>query len=791
VTGRPPPCARCGRSVRLWGLSPEGRICRNCVAIRNSAICGHCGEHRRVDGRDPDGVAWCARCRQHDRRVAVDAGRRQRIIDAVTAADPTIGAEVVPAVLAATVQSRASLRRLADHLDAHRDVFVVGPTTTLPILDRFTAALETAGAERIATIHPVCGRCGRRRRWHARTESGGECSACWSRTHREPCSVCGRARNVDHRDDHGLPVCEPCVQRQRRRQRLDGLAAEIIAGVQRADPSLDATQITAALDHLAPKVPTRAVIARQLQREPPLSTAVNRLPLVARLLGELRAGGASVPAARCEDCAGPAEPLVVYRDVVRCHSCAKRCPDCGGDTKEPLKARCGRCDRQPRGTCNGCGRVDRPLDDTDRCRGCRERAERRCSCCDQQAPRTWHRGAWLCQRCALAADLDDHLGPAGQLLAPLAMVRTAILAADNPTQVRKWLHSSTAGQVLARLATGETALTHDALDAHGAGDGSVGHLRALLVAAGALPVEDRSINRLEAVAATMLDGLDASDRKVMRAWLRWQVLPRLRARAEAGQSMAHSANNARRALRQVAAFLHRLGTHGRALRDCTQSDLDNWFAGGGANRWLARPFLVWATARGHLPRQVRVPACPPQVLRPALDGEQRWAIARRLVVDDTIDVADRVAAALVVLYGQPLARIATLKTRDIHGSPDGTTIVDLSGHPVPIHEPFATLIGQLPRRRSNGVSDQLDADGWLFPGRHAGRHTGPVALGERLRAIGIEPRRMRNSARAQLAAEIPPALLGELIGVNANTATRWAALTSGNWTAYAAEVAST
>lgn len=45
--------------------------------------------------------------------------------------------------------------------------------------------------------------------------------------------------------------------------------------------------------------------------------------------------------------------------------------------------------------------------------------------------------------------------------------------------------------------------------------------------------------------------------------------------------------------------------------------------------------------------------------------------------------------------------------------------------------------------------------------------------------------------RAQLAAEIPPALLGELIGVNANTATRWPRSPAGNWTAYAAEVAST
>ncbi len=108
---------------------------------------------------------------------------------------------------------------------------------------------------------------------------------------------------------------------------------------------------------------------------------------------------------------------------------------------------------------------------------------------------------------------------------------------------------------------------------------------------------------------------------------------------------------------------------------------------------------------------------------------------------------------------------------------------------MPIHEPFATLITTLPLRRTNGVTDQIPSP-WLFPGRQAGRPIGPVVLGERLRAIGIEPRDMRNSARAQLAAEIPPALLGKLIGVSASTATRWAVFTSVNWTAYAANVAS-
>ncbi len=43
---------------------------------------------------------------------------------------------------------------------------------------------------------------------------------------------------------------------------------------------------------------------------------------------------------------------------------------------------------------------------------------------------------------------------------------------------------------------------------------------------------------------------------------------------------------------------------------------------------------------------------------------------------------------------------------------------------------------------------------------------------------------MRNTARAQLAAEIPPAMLGELIGVGATTASRWASIANGNWLAY-------
>ncbi len=91
--------------------------------------------------------------------------------------------------------------------------------------------------------------------------------------------------------------------------------------------------------------------------------------------------------------------------------------------------------------------------------------------------------------------------------------------------------------------------------------------------------------------------------------------------------------------------------------------------------------------------------------------EGRWAIARRLVTDDTIPTSDRVAGALVVLYGQPLARIARLTSGDLRRRPDATTVLTLDGNPVPIHESLASPIEQLPARRRNGVTEQLEIPG--------------------------------------------------------------------------------
>lgn len=166
------------------------------------------------------------------------------------------------------------------------------------------------------------------------------------------------------------------------------------------------------------------------------------------------------------------------------------------------------------------------------------------------------------------------------------------------------------------------------------------------------------------------------------------------------------------------------------------------------------------------------------------DAEQRWSIARRLVTDDTLDPADRVAAALVVLYAQTLSRIVALTTEHIQRDGD-TVCLQLGTEGLELAEPFATLIQSLPLRRRHGIVEQLPTT-WLFPGRCAGRPLRAVALGNRMRELGIQPQRMRLAALDQLTKEVPPAMLAGVLGIPASTTVGTTSRSGGDWTRYAA-----
>lgn len=61
-------------------------------------------------------------------------------------------------------------------------------------------------------------------------------------------------------------------------------------------------------------------------------------------------------------------------------------------------------------------------------------------------------------------------------------------------------------------------------------------------------------------------------------------------------------------------------------------------------------------------------------------------------------------------------------------------------------------------------------------------------LTERLRALGLSPRRSRSAALFQLSTDLPAAILARMLGIHIGVAVAWQRASGGDWTAYAAEV---
>lgn len=781
-----PACAGCGRQVALRGISPQGPLCSACVARRHSGTCGSCGRDGKLVGRNSHGQPWCERCYQAVNATRVAAARTATVVAAVRAAAPALPEATVLQIITSDVGAR-SLGLLARHLNSHPNVLLTGPTSLPPALDRLARALIGAGAEHLGVIHPCCLDCGRAQPAHRRLPEGVLCGACYARratTHR--CVDCGRLQRRYSRDKADNAHCQGCVERGRRHNERVGLVSQLTTTLA-PQTLLDDDTLTAVLTKVAPNRPQLRHLI-ELLNAGPLTEARSEQPWpfpLARLVIALRAAGAELPAPSCASCQQPTTGEVVLRARrVLCRCCARRCETCNKPRRSDSPLPCEPCrafPRRARGTCLTCQRPDMPVDEDSLCRTCRERRARCCADCQQSGPRIAIGGLMVCHPCALRRTVDELLPshPSGLLHA----LRPAILAAA-PLTTRKWLIRPVIAALLTNLDTGRRPLTHATLDAQPASRG-VEHLRNLLLGCGSLPADpDRQLRQFEQNSQLLLGSLAVEDARIVRSWQRWQVLPRLRQQLDGPVDSTVAVANAKGTLIQVIAFLTALQASERTLASCTQADLDSWFSTQKARPHFVRAFLAYAQRTKHLPRGLTLPAAYRTSSQPPADPEQRWHIARRLVHDDTLDTADRVAGALVVLYAQPLVRICALSTDQVQT--DGETVtLRLGDSPLELQEPFATLIQALPLRRRAGVAEQLPSN-WLFPGSVAGGHLAPVSLGHRLREIGIEPRRMRLAALDQLSREVLPAMLSGILGLNVPGTVRHTSQTGGDWAKYAA-----
>jgi hypothetical protein len=112
-------------------------------------------------------------------------------------------------------------------------------------------------------------------------------------------------------------------------------------------------------------------------------------------------------------------------------------------------------------------------------------------------------------------------------------------------------------------------------------------------------------------------------------------------------------------------------------------------------------------------------------------------------------------------------------------------------HDLTVPQPLSALLTNLidVGRSHLGVGSPTTSP-WLFPGHLPRRPITPARLGEHLRTLGIQALPGRRATLLQLAAEIPAAVLAELLHLTPTTTTRWTPDAAGDWSRYAADLAS-
>jgi hypothetical protein len=278
------------------------------------------------------------------------------------------------------------------------------------------------------------------------------------------------------------------------------------------------------------------------------------------------------------------------------------------------------------------------------------------------------------------------------------------------------------------LAHGRLPCSHAALDAVGTSR-AVEYLQCLLVRYGVLPPRDRRLADFQRWAAAKLDGIsNAEHRQLLERFLRWHLLRHLRSRSTAAQRVSHGPyQRAKQRLTAAATFLAWLASRGHRLGECTQHDLDSWFAAGPNTRQHALTFLSWAR-RQRIRRGIELPVIHTEVGTSPPAPAVRLAAIRRLLRDDALALEDRIAGCLVVLYGQQASRIAALCISEVSRT-DAAIRLKLGADWLDVPEPVAILLRHHLRDRSNMTTAANPASPWLFPGHLAGEHRSYRQLG--------------------------------------------------------------
>ena len=540
------------------------------------------------------------------------AACHRQVVAGVLAADPALSASQIETALQVVVTSPAVLRALAAALAADPTALSTGAP---PVVGRLVTELVARGAGSLP--EPSCVHCRRTDRPLTRSVAGGVCARCRRRELAEPCARCGVTKPVAARDRERRGVCARCADRP---QRTCGRCGRV-----------------------------RRIARRAHGDQPDICDGCFRLPTASCTgCGRRRpCSFAGTDRAICASCAP--------RRTVCCARYGQPRPPAANWPDGPVCDPCYTAALRRRGTCDTCHALRRliapagPAATT--CADCAGLpASHVCIDCGVE-DKLYERGR--CERCALWRRTGALLrAGGGKIPSALMPVHEAIVTTRTPRTALNWLRAGAGAPLLADLAAGRLATTHEALDTHPSGR-AADYLRHVLVAGGVLPARDEAVTRMEAWVTTLLADIEpAEHRRLLHAYATWRVLRRLRRRSSAQHQPRTPTGYARTRLRAAIRFLAWLDHRGVPLAECRQADVDDWLAAGPAG-YPVRDFLDWAADHRHSPALV-VPSLG-RATGPATGAEDRWALVARLLHDDAVELTDRVAGAFLLCYGQQLS----------------------------------------------------------------------------------------------------------------------------------------
>ena len=484
--------------------------------------------------------------------------------------------------------------------------------------------------------------------------------------------------------------------------------------------------------------------------------------------------------------------------VVRCHGCYPRpsrtCAECRQSARVqaewPIGPVCPACYDRIRAhptTCSACLRT-RPLI------GASSTGQRICGTCagasNDHACRVCGTAGDLhsqqtCARCVLIERLRTFIPDQAPNRGQFQPLVNSLATAPKPRSVISWLRASPVSAFLRDLADRRDPITHELLDTVTPST-TLHNARSLLVETGVLPPRVEHLDRITPWLEQVLSTVAAPYARLVRQFTNWSLLRRARSRSHARPYTPAAADGVRNQVTIAIRFLEWLHAQGTDLSQATQADVDRWLADGPCVRYLLRAFIQWARQR-HLVTDVDVPPIPVAAPSRLQDDQELWEQLRRCLHETTIPLHLRTVGALGLLYGLSATRLSALTIGQIEHDDGGTHLV-LTGHRLLIPPGLARLLIE---QRDHAISrwaltTNAGADRPLFPGLH-GRPAHPEVIRTKLKQHGIRPRAGRNTAMANLAADLPPAVLADLLGIGITTATRWASHARRDWAPYLAD----